>query len=106
MHDCYIRIKGIEYNVLRTDVEHPSAKDREKYCKVVRTALQEAFPHADILVTNTDEPERIRFITDGTTLADSWVHEHGNHEVRTISRVAWEEALEEDRKNAAACDRL
>lgn len=106
MHDYYVRIKGIEYNVLRTDTQNPSSKEREKYCKVVRSALEEAFPNANVLVTHTEDPERIHFVTDGTVLADSWVQEYGNDEVRTIGRTAWEEALEEDKKNAAACERL
>ena len=94
MQDYYLRIKGIEYNVLRSDVEEPSVKEKEKYCKVVREALQEAFPSADVLVTNTDDPERIHFITDGTEDAESWVQEYGDNEVRSIGRVAWEQALE------------
>ena len=106
MHDDYARIKGIEYNVLRTDVQNPSIKEREKYCKVVRTALEEMFPNADVLVTNTEAPERIYFITDGTTSADTWVQEYGDTEIRAIGRVAWEQALEDDKKNAEACDRL
>ncbi|MCG8530754.1 MAG: hypothetical protein MI749_08830 [Desulfovibrionales bacterium] len=106
MHDYYERITGIEYNVLRTDVSNPSVKEREKYCKVVRTALEEAFPNANVLVTHTDDPERIHFITDGTVNADQWVQEYGHTEVRSIGRVAWEEQLEEDKKNASACERL
>lgn len=106
MHDNYVRIKGIEYNVLRTDVENPSVTERENYCKVVRTALEEVFPNADVLVTYTDDPERIHFVTDGTTLADSWVQEYGDNEVRTVGKAAWEKALEENKKNAAACDRM
>lgn len=95
MQDYYIRIKGIEYNVLRTDVKEPSVEEKEKFCKVVREALEEAFPAADVLVTSTSAPERIHFITDGTPDAESWVQEYGDDEVRSIGRVAWEQALEE-----------
>ena len=105
MHDYYVRVKGIEYNVVRTDVENPSVKEREKYCKVVRSALEEAFPNADVLVTHTGDPERIYFMTDGTTIADSWVQEYGDDEVRSIGRSAWEQVLEEEKKNAEACTR-
>jgi len=103
MHDYYIRIRGIEYNVLRTDVQNPSVEEREKYCKIVRSALEEAFPNADVLVTHTEAPERIHFVTDGTVVAASWVQAYGNDEVVSIGRVAWENALEEEKKKAAQC---
>ncbi|SIO31285.1 hypothetical protein [Halodesulfovibrio marinisediminis] len=104
--DYYERINSIEYNVLRTDVQIQSVKEREKFCTVVRAALEEMFPNADVLVTQTDDPERINIITDGTTAADLWVQEHGEKEIRTIGRAAWKHALEEDKKNVAADERL
>lgn len=106
MYDHYDRIKGIEYNVVRVDSQSQSTKERETYCKVVRSALEEIFPNADVLVTQTDEPERIHFTTDGTTAVDLWVQEHGENEVRTIGRAAWKYALEESKRNAKACERV
>lgn len=99
MLDSYTRIKGIEYNALQVDAHDFTTKDREKFCKVVRIALEEVFTDADVLVTCTQAPERIHFITDGTETAESWAQEYGESEVRAIGKNAWMEALDDARRN-------
>lgn len=95
MQDSYLRIKGLEYNMLDVEAKELSVQERERHCKVVREALQEVFPNADVLVTSTEDPERIYFITDGSSDAELWVQEYGDDEVRSIGRVAWEQAARE-----------
>lgn len=99
MLDSYTRIKGIEYNAVQVEARDFSVKEQEKFCKVVRTALEEVFINADVLVTCTQAPERIHFITDGTETAESWVQEYGESEVRAIGKNAWMEALDDVCRN-------